>query len=590
MDEKSLEAARSAAPRRRPEPAWWILGLLLAVTLVAAFAFSPADRPPVGQEVTCAMAAASLAWDFDLAWTPADSQRFTAQWGVRPDRLALRPGEEGFTYGSPVLYALVAAPFTRLAPVRGPVIANVLLLLGAALLAARALESRLGRAAPLWVAVWIFASVVFAYVFRVQPDLFLMATTAAGFALVYGGERARRSDEPMPDIYEGEPIAPQGRTFGRWLGAGLLLAVPATVHPLYLLLLLPALLAAREVPERRRRLLALSGLALGAASLLAAVLLLQGPPREVWTTWTTEARMYDLRGGEPRLVSQSEESEAGLSLHPRLAGWNALYFLAGRNVGVLPYFLPLVLGFAAYRGERGRWALLLVVLLAAAGFLLLRPFDFIGGEGAIANRLFLPLYAALWFLAARPGRVFPALLVAALAAPFLYPLWSRPAQVSLSVSPMAARWLPYETTQQHAPGEALFQNSLWLKLLTSGVWHPNGADSLRLLGDQRVELLAGRSQPLEGFLLEFDSHAPSHLSIGGGRDLRPTLLRPDGSVVFEVPAGAPRAVHPLWWSRGEDYSLYDLDFRLPGAKPVPIRFRVLPRRDLMIQRSRESER
>lgn len=595
MDERSLEAARSTAPRRRPEPAWWILGLLLAVTLVAAFVFSPADRPPVGQEVTCAMAAASLAWDFDLSWTPADSQRFTAQWGARPDRLALRPRDEGFAYGTPVLYALVTAPFTRLAPVRGPVIANVLLLLGAALLAARTLGSRLGRAAPLWVAVWIFASVAFAYVFRVQPDLFLLAATAAGFALVYGGERSHRTDEPIPDIYEGEPIAPQGRTLGRWLGAGLLLAVPATVHPLYLLLLLPALLAAREVPELRRRRLALFGLALGAAGLLAAVLFLQGPPREVWTTWTTEARMYDLRREEPRLVSKNEEAEDGLSLHPRLAGWNALYFLAGRDVGVLPYFLPLVLGFAAYRGERGRWALLLVVLLAAVGFLLLRPFDFIGGEGAIANRLFLPLYAALWFLAARPGRAFPALLIAALAAPFLYPAWSGPARLSLSgasppyVSPVAVQWLPYETTQRYAPGEALFQSSLWLKLLTSSVWHPSGADSLRLLGDGRVELLAARSQPLEVFSLELDSRAPSHLSIGG-RDLRPTLLRPDGSVAFEVPAGEPRAVHPLWWSRGENYYLYDLDFRLPGAKPVPIRFRVLPRRELVIQRSRESER
>ena len=27
-------------------------------------------------------------------------------------------------------------------------------------------------------------------------------------------------------------------------------------------------------------------------------------------------------------------------LHPRLAGWNGLYFLAGRHAGVLPYFLP----------------------------------------------------------------------------------------------------------------------------------------------------------------------------------------------------------------------------------------------------------
>jgi hypothetical protein len=550
-------------------------------TLGASLFFSPAARPPVGDEVTVAMAAASLAWDGDLAWSPEDSRRFAEQWGAPPDRLRLRPGEGGYTYDTPSLYALLAAPVVRLAPVRGAVLLNALLLAVAALLTARALSLHLGGTAPVWVAVLLFASVAFAYVFRVQPDLFLLAATAAGFSLVYGGERSRRRDESLPDMYEPEPAARGGASLVRWLAAGALLAVPATVHPLYLLLLVPVLLAAARVKPA-------VAVGLGAAALLGAVLWAQGAPQEIRESWGKETRVYDVRSGTPREDRQgTREEDAGVMLHPRLVGWNGLYFLTGRHIGVLPYFLPLLLSFVALQGDRGRWAILPVVLAVVVGFLVLRPFDFIGGEGAIANRLFLPLYAALWFLAARPARALPALGVAVLAAPFLYVLWSHPASVSLAgephpyTSPVAERWLPYETTQRHAPGRALFQNALWLKLLDRDVWTPRGADSLRLLGG--AELLAGSSLPVEGFVLEFDARAPSRLEIGG-KELRPVLLRPDGSIAFEVPAGEPRAVHPLWWSRGEDYYLYDLDFRLPGAPAGPIRFRVLPRRDL-IQRS-----
>jgi hypothetical protein len=537
---------------------WWLLGGLLLATLAAAFFFNPAARPSAGEEVTYALQSASLAWDFDLVYGPEDRNRFAAHWGMRP-----RHG--GPTYDEPFLYALVAAPFVRLAPVRGAVIANALLLAGATLLAARALARHLGPAAPVWVAVLVFASVAFTYVFRVQPDLFLMAATAAGFALVYGGGgAARTSGTPLADVYEGEAVSPERLGFARWLGAGLLLAVPATFHPLYLLLLLPALVAARQVPGKRRRRLALAGFGLGAVGLLAAALLVQGLPA-------------------------GQVAELGEGFSPRLAGWNSLYFLVGRHCGVLPYFLPLVLPFFAAGGERGRRVLLLAVMVAAAGFIVLRPFDLQGGEGAIANRLFLPLYAALWFLAARPARLLPALIVIALAAPFLYPAWRHPAAVSLAgqpypyVSAVAGRWLPYETSQRHVPGAAFFQHGLWFKVVSRDVWRPKGSDSLRLLGESRAELLAASSRPVEGFVLEFDARAPSRLEIRG-EELRPSLLRPDGSLAFDVEAGKARAVHPLWWSRGENYHLYELDFRLPGAPAGPIRFRVLPRRDL-IQKS-----
>ena len=49
-----------------------------------------------------------------------------------------------------------------------------------------------------------------------------------------------------------------------------------------------------------------------------------------------------------------------------------------------------------------------------------------GGGGAIANRYFLPLYPAFWFLATQPGRPRRVGAVFLLAAPFLWPLWTAP--------------------------------------------------------------------------------------------------------------------------------------------------------------------
>jgi hypothetical protein len=269
----------------------------------------------------------------------------------------------------------------------------------------------------------------------------------------------------------------------------------------------------------------------------------------------------------------------------RLWGWNAVYFLAGRDVGVLPYFLPLVLGFVAYRGDRGRWLLPWAVAVAAACFLLVRPFNFYGGGGAIGNRYFLPLYPALWFMAGRPARAGAALLTAALAAPFLWPLWQHPAAFLIGedgryrhVSTVARALLPYETTQSHIPGgEDAVRHGLWVKLLNRNVSRtPSGA--LAVAGSERAELLVGSPTPLTGLALDCGPRAPARLAVDG-RELRPTLLRPDRSLSFDLPLGGPRAVHPMWWTR-DDYYLYEIAFRLPGAPPEPIGLEVLRERHL----------
>ncbi|MEA2690788.1 MAG: hypothetical protein QOJ16_175 [Acidobacteriota bacterium] len=586
---------------------WGLLAALLLATLWAALRFDRAGRPSlVGDEATYAMQAASLAWDGDLAYSRADYERFVRQWGGKPDGLVLQSRDQGrhITYGKPFLYALAIAPFVRFAPVRGALVGNALFLAAAALLAARTLRQRLGGAAPFWVAVLVFGSVSFAYVYWVHADIFLFAAMAAGLALVYWEDRP--GEAPPAEIYEEEETAPRWRFLLRWAVAGALLAIPGAFRPFYLALLLPAALAALSGWRRRRTaLVTLFALVAGALGLLLLTGLVQWHAGGAFSGYGGERQGFYPRTGYPDVDFPASGWEASVrrwgntswtqegAIDPYLDGhlwaWNALYFVFGRNIGVLPYFLPLALGFFAFSGRRGRWALPLAILLAAGGFLLVRPFNFYGGGGAIGNRYFLPLYPALWFLAARPLRAWTASALAAvtgaLAAPFLLPLWQHPTAFPIGpdgryrhVSEVAVRNLPYETTQSHIPGgQDSAHDGLWVKLLNDNMGRIGEAESL--MGDAVGEVLVGSPERLRGLLVVCDPRAPTRLE-SGGQTLRPSLLRPNGTVVFAIDLGKPKAVHPMWWTR-EPYYLYQVDLRLPGAPKAPIGVRLLPQRDLI---------
>jgi hypothetical protein len=599
--------------RRHPLEAagWAILALLLVLTLIGAVRLDRSRHPLIGDEATYAMQAASLAWDFDLAYSRQDYDRFVAQWGVPPNGLVLqsRPGGDRLVYAKPPLYALILAPFVRVAPVRGPVVANALMLAAAVLLAALTLRRRLGGAAPYWTAAFVFASTAFAYVFWGDADLFLLACTAAGFALVYWEDRRFvPGDEPMPQIYGGEAEEPgdrSGASIARWCGAGALLGVAAVYRPVYLTLFLPAIVAAWEGQARRRR-AAVAGLVLGALAVAALSMGIQwlaggdptgygGQRQGVYGQQGYPEVEYPTAGWSQRVARQGNASwlqrqALRPQLSPKLAGWNLVYVLIGRDVGILPYFLPLLLGFLAFQQDRGRWAIPLAVGAAIVAFLVLLPFNFYGG-GALGNRYFLPLYPALWFLAARPVRplwaAWAPLGVVLLASPFLGPLWTDPTGYPLGpdgqpryVSSVARRWLPFETTQSNLPGDQVaMEGGLWVKLLNHNAWHAGRGTNLRIAGGAPVDLLLGSPQPLGSVDFELDERAPTRLKIGD-EDLRPLMLLANGSEIFEVRLVAERAVHPLWWSP-YDVHFYALQFSLPGARTEPIGLRIRPRGDLI---------
>lgn len=607
---RPLQLGPGPAGRAVRSTGWAVLALLLLANVLGAVTLDRSRWPGlVGDEATYAMQAASLAFDADLAYERRDYDRFVADWGRPPEGLILQSRTAGarMTYGKAFPYALAVAPFVLVAPVHGPLVANALFLAVAALLAAAALSRRLGPAAPLWVAVLVFASVTFGYTYWVHADLFLLSCTAAGLALLYLGEPKAVLRSFIPEVYQ----PPRGawemrggwRPALRWLLAGMLLAVPAAFRPLYLGLLLPALPVARaEAAEERegagRRLVAF---ALGALLVLGGTALVQWSAGGDWSPYGGERRGFYERTGFPEVDFQAvggwEESirrwgntswlhEGAVTgklelLDAGLWGWNAVYFLAGRDVGVLPYFLPLVLGLGLAAGLRGRWTLPLAVLVAVVGFLWLRPFNFYGGAGALANRYFLPLYPALWFLAGRAPaerdatgrrRAAAALLVAAAAAPFLWPLWTAPRAYPVvegryhHVSGAAVRLLPYETTQSHVPGgQDRVVGDLWVKVLARAEARDDG--TYRLTGGGAGQLLVGATEPVESVFLAFAPGAPAELPVDGGEVVR-TVLAPDGGVALLVDLDDPSAVHPMWWT-AEDFHLYRIDLGPADGAVVP---------------------
>lgn len=579
-------------PWGRERWAWGVLLLVLFALVVGALSFDRSRWPYlVGDEATYAMQASSLAWDFDLRYSRQDYDRFLDQWSRAPDGLILqsRDGGRTLTFGKPSLYAVAIAPLVRLAPVRGAAVANALFLVAAALLSAWVLARHVGPSAPLWTGTFLFAAVPFGYVFWVHADLFLMAATAGAFALAYWEERPRGA---LPEIYDGAHHAPAARALVRWFAVGALLAIPASFRPFYLALFLPLVVALMTHPGGRRW-RGLWSLVAGAVLVLLLSTALQWQSGGNWSGYAGERQDFYPSRGYPDVDFPRSEWNGTLErwgnkswlhsasfdfkLDARLWTWNSLYFLAGRNVGVVPYFLPIFLAFLAYEGGRGRWAILPAVLLVVAATFLISPFNFYGGAGAIGNRYFLPLYPALWFVAARrKGALWP-LGTVFLAAPFLFPLWAQPRAFPVDekgryvyVSPLVEAWLPYETTQSHIPGgRDVEHNGLWLRFLNPAVGPRDAGHRLSLTNDGAGELLIGSPEPLQSLWLDFDGPVNHEIRVTGA-ELGAALLRPDGSDARELVLDPPRARHPMWWS-WQPWYLYELRLELRGA-PDPVTF------------------
>ncbi|MCY3926945.1 MAG: hypothetical protein OXG81_01575 [Acidobacteria bacterium] len=540
-----------------------VLWTLVLVLTIAVAVFDPRDWPyTVGDEGVYSMQAQSLAFDFDRRYEASDYRRYLDTTGKVPDPLILQSTDRGATlvYAKPAFYSVYLAPFVRFAPERGPIVANLLLLIFAALLLECLLFERVGADGPLVAAFLLFFSVTFGHVFWVHADLFYLVVTAMGLCCL----------DPW---FEGVRPPP-----GRLAAGGGLLAVAGAGRPFYLAVLAAVLLAAAPTLRRswgRRS----AAIVLGSAIvLLAGAAWFHLASGGAWSPYVGERQGFSSATGYPDIdfdregwaellaargdASWVREDFLLPSFDAALLGHNVVYAFLGRSVGIVPYFLPLVLACLCLRpGSRRRW-LLVAIALGLAAFLVKSPHNFYGGAGAIANRWFLPLYPVCWFLVERPPPRRWLLASSLVAALFVAPQWRSAASFPVVidpdtgsrqlryVSPAAKRLLPLETSQIHlssAPAD-IQHGDLRVRLIGAGVW-PHGEGGIRFRPGTDGEMLIGSPVPLAGLTVDL---VP--VEANGGEATRVVLERPR------------RIARHTYWYGGIPLNYYRLE--LPGIPMV----------------------
>jgi hypothetical protein len=379
----------------------------------------------------------------------------------------------------------------------------------------------------------------------------------------------------------------------------LLLTVVGFSRPLYLPLFLPALLA---IPRLRLR--ALGALALSVLGLTLVTASIHYALTDSWTGYGAVRTGFYAHTGYPEIDFPAADWTTNLdrlgnsaALSPAqalrskkmplsLGMWNAWYFLVGRHVGILPYFLPALLALARRPRGAARWGLILAVAVAVAAFLVLRPFNFYGGGGTVANRYFLPLYPALWFLPSRAPRLMPLIAAALAAGLFLAPSWRHSRSFPVTeegtyryVSSVAEYLLPFETSQSHLrlAGRDDLYPGFYVRLLSPELRTlKDGA--LRLQGGERAELLLGSIAPLTAVDLVLRTPLPGGKPPGGkGAGEKPAVVELDRGRLepldasgqrFRIHLPGPVARHAMWWTWKRAH-LYRIVLRFPALRPSP---------------------
>lgn len=592
--------AITAAPAHVRQIGWALLGGLLAAMFLGSVFYDRSSWPVPAQlpgEATFLMQARSLAEDLDLVYTRTDFDRMLLSDLGNPTDLSLVSlgGGRRITFDRPFPYALYLAPFLKLWPRQGFAIANALLLMVVSVFAAKTLERFAGPWAALWTAILIFGSALFVYVFLATGDLFLFAMTVLAFCLIARGQPIP-GEQGVPGEQgarsKNQPVAPGGSR--RWFLAGALLAIPAASEALYTVLVAAAFFA----PPKKDRGLARSALVLGFLLCLILILVVSwfaggGPAlfgaSQFRFTPETGYPLVDFTAAEwPQTVRRlsalhwDEAPRFAWGVDLRLWAWDGLYLLFGQAIGLVPYFAPLLLMVFTGSLAGFRRPIAFAALAWGLGVVILHPFNLYGGEGAVANRLFLPIYGALWMLLsvsagqtrrwARPVVASPvvALAVVALAAPFMWRLWTSP--WSYPIEPgggarhvtAAAAILPYEVSQRWLQdGQPSDHNGLMVKFLSDHGWEEARRGRLMIEGTEPVELLVASIEPLDTFRFDFGEEAPSGIRFAGGT-MQESLLQPGGGISFRVSARSRGRHHPMWWSP-QPHWFYLLTVELPEA-------------------------
>ena len=388
-------------PRPNPRQVAIVLALVAACALTALAALRTPIDQVIADEGTYLAMLESLHEDGDLQFTEADRHRIEAQKARGRQEIILHRTDDGrICYSKPVVFPLLAWPFTPFFGERGPVLMNALAILIAAYFAWRYLEALARgqgqdpRLAELLLVTFLGAAVVVPYVFWRMGDSLQLALALAGLTLALERQRL-------------EPAA-SARVNGREMfGMGLLAALLTLRISNGIVAVVPILAAL--FARRFKRALGLTAALVFACCILAGVSLqligTTNPYRAVRTGFLPET-------GYPTGIAQQEldhrfddfrrshytEVESPSSFYQ--AAFASLYFLIGRHTGLFFYFpaavLLLLLG-CRRGGDAVGWAALFAFLATTAFFVGWKPDNYFGGETFLGNRYLLSYYPVLLF-------------------------------------------------------------------------------------------------------------------------------------------------------------------------------------------------
>lgn len=354
-------------------------------------------------QMTFLLQALSIARDGDLQYTPADRERFhQLGWGEEPLGLFLRTNGTKYYYGKPAFYALLAAPFCRVAPNRGALVLNALLWAGLVELGYRWFRRRLPPllSALLSLMCWGLSAAPF-YVFVIHPDIliaFLLALFLHGVFLAATGVRTATV------------------TYGILLGILGGLIAYSRVPLLVFVFSATFLWLVRGVLRPAAAMLCACAAIMGLFAALhlsedgswnpylgSRIMVLEADPYSTHQVKDT-ATLSAPTGGffQPQALATRYTAER-LKAHAAYSPRFIVHFLAGRRVGLFPYLTPFLLlgllgaiGLFRKNGMTALWVLVPFAAYAAVNFLLL-PFNYQGGATAIGNRYALQSAPALLY-------------------------------------------------------------------------------------------------------------------------------------------------------------------------------------------------
>ena len=555
---------------------------LAALAVVAILITIPIDVPKrfaiKGDESTYVTMALSLAYDGDLKFRAEDLERFERIYGIGPEGIFLkqgyrlqmvwsagwppvriektrRPARQGLDFGKPFVYSLAAAPFVRVAGVRGLLIFNLLLAVAVLWMAVTFASRRMHKPAAIVLSVaFLAASIAGLYTVWLTSEFFNFAVVFAGFFFWLFKEVAEPAEQASP----------------RWLYgwkadllAAFLFGIATFSKPPNALLVVPLVLTLAVRRQWRVGLsVCVAFIIAGAGAfvvngMVAGEMNYQGGDRRTFYgrfPYGDPAITFDQLG--QAMVTEDTDAESLFAPHVMfpLLEHNVLYFVVGRHAGLVPYFFPGVVILGAWLLQPGRWRrwqIFSVLTLGASVFvmLVLIPYSWNGGGGPPGNRYFLSLYPTLFFLLPPIRREWSLALAACLGLLVVGPLSLHPLAASREPWHIAehgiVRVLPVELTmvddlpvrlgpRARIPFGA--NRSTLIYLLDENTFSPEGP-GFWVAGGARTDIIVRTETALERAKFLVRSSVPNHVSLKMGSGRVSLDLRPQETVTIMLDVG-----------------------------------------------------